>query len=179
MTAIRQVGPEASVDDMATEAGVSKPVLYATFGDKSGIADAIAVELVERAAHDLVEELAATGRIELRSALRTGVEAFMDIVSGEPAIYGFIFRSIRSSDKGLLDNPLVRELQARFGLVAKVLVPDADPEMLRVVADGTFGFMVGAVESWRSDGSRHRDAVVTQLVDILAAGLGTIGRPSP
>ena len=48
IAAIRRVGPDASVDEMAAEAGVCKPVLYAEFGDKYGIADAIAVEIVER-----------------------------------------------------------------------------------------------------------------------------------
>src|SRR5687768_7862484 len=99
ISAIRRVGPDASVDEMASEAGVSKPVLYAEFGDKYGIADAIAVEIVERSERVLMAEIARTGTVELTTALRLGVEGFFDIVTAEPAIYGFIFRSIRSNDK--------------------------------------------------------------------------------
>jgi AcrR family transcriptional regulator len=177
IAAIRRVGPETSVDEMASEAGVSKPVLYAEFGDKYGIADAIAVEIVERAERDLMAEIARTGTIELESALRLGVEGFFDIVTGEPAIYGFIFRSIRSNDRGLLDNALVRSLQARFELVAGMLVPDADPEVLRVMAHGTFGFIIGAIESWLGSQAPPRDDLIDTIVRVLANGLQTLSGP--
>jgi AcrR family transcriptional regulator len=175
MAAIRRVGPDVSVDEMAGEAGVSKPVLYAAFGDKHGIADAIAVELVERAEHELVGELVAGGGVELRSALRLGIQGFIDIVIGEPEIYGFLFRSIRSNDKGLLDNALVRTLQSRFELVAGVLTPDADPDLVRVVAHGTFGFMIASIESWRTVRTPPRADLVESLVEILASGLQSLG----
>ena len=177
IAAIRRVGPEASVDEMAHEAGVSKPVLYAEFGDKYGIADAIAVEIVERSERELMSEIAASGTIELTTALRLGVEGFFDLVTAEPAIYGFIFRSIRSSDKGLLDNALVRSLQARFELVAGVLVPNADPDLLRVMAHGTFGFMIGAIESWLGSRTPPREELIDNIVLVLANGLQAVAGP--
>lgn len=177
IAAIRRVGPDASVDEMASEAGVSKPVLYAEFGDKNGIADAIAVEIVERSERDLMAEIARSGSIELTMALRFGVEGFFDIVTGEPAIYGFIFRSIRSNDRGLLDNALVRSLQARFELVAGVLVPEADPDLLRVMAHGTFGFMIGAIESWLNAKTPPREELIDNIVLVLANGLQTLTGP--
>ena len=178
IAAIRRIGPDASVDEMAAEAGVSKPVLYAEFGDKYGIADAIAVEIVERSERDLMGEIARTGAVEMTTALRLGVEGFFDIVTGEPAIYGFIFRSIRSNDKGLLDNALVRSLQARFELVASVLVPNADPDLLRVMAHGTFGFMIGAIESWLTAQTPPRDELVDNIVLVLANGLQAVSDPT-
>lgn len=178
IAAIRRIGPDASVDEMAAEAGVSKPVLYAEFGDKYGIADAIAVEIVERSERDLLAEITRTGTIDMATALRLGVEGFFDIVTGEPAIYGFIFRSIRTNDKGLLDNALVRSLQARFELVAGMLVPDAEPEVLRVMAHGTFGFMIGAIESWLGSQAPPRDELVDSIVLVLANGLQAIATPN-
>jgi AcrR family transcriptional regulator len=178
ISAIRRVGPDASVDEMAAEAGVSKPVLYAEFGDKYGIADAIAVEIVERSERDLMGEIARTGTVDMSLALRLGVEGFFDIVTGEPAIYGFIFRSIRSNDKGLLDNALVRSLQARFELVAGVLVPGADPDVLRVMAHGTFGFMIGAIESWLTSRTPPRDELIDTIVLVLANGLQAVSGPT-
>jgi AcrR family transcriptional regulator len=179
ITAIRRVGPDASVDEMAAEAGVSKPVLYAEFGDKYGIADAIAVEIVERSERDLMAEIARTGAVEMATALRLGVEGFFDIVTGEPAIYGFIFRSIRSNDRGLLDNALVRSLQTRFELVAGLLVPGADPDLLRVMAHGTFGFMIGAIESWLGSRTPPRDELIDNIVLALANGLQAVSGPTP
>lgn len=178
ITAIRRVGPDASVDEMAAEAGVSKPVLYAEFGDKYGIADAIAVEIVERSERDLLGEISRSGTIDLTTALRFGVEGFFDIVTGEPAIYGFIFRGIRTNDKGLLDNALVRSLEARFELVAGMLVPDADPDVLRVMAHGTFGFMIGAIESWLGSQAPPREELIDTIVLALANGLQAISTPT-
>ena len=178
MAAIRRAGPEVSVDEMAAEAEVSKPVLYAEFGDKYGIGEAIAVELTQRSERILMESLSATGTLEMATALRLGVNGFIDIVTNEPEIYRFIVRSIRSNDRGLLDNSLVRALQARFELVAGVLAPDADPDLLRVIAHGTFGFMVASVESWLISQKPPRDDLVESLVTVLANGFHAIGGPA-
>jgi AcrR family transcriptional regulator len=175
MTAIRQVGPDVSVDEMARAAGVSKPVLYAEFGDKYGIAEAVAVSLLERGERDLVADLARQGmEAGLRAALHRAIVSFFDIVTGEPEVYGFVSRAIRSDDRGLLDNALVRSLQTRFELVASVLAPGTDPDLLRVLAHGTFGFMIGAIESWRGSHAPPRDELIDSLVVMLAGGLDAV-----
>ena len=134
MAAIRAHGPDVSVDEIAAEAGVSKPVLYAEFGDKVGIGEAIAVELGDRGERVVVEEISRAGGLEMRRALTVAINRFIDIVIDEPEIYAFILRSIRTSDKGLLDNALIRTLEGRFQQLAKVLAPAADPELVHVVA---------------------------------------------
>jgi len=174
IAAVRRAGPDASVDEMAAEAGVSKPVLYAEFGDKQGIADAIAVELVERGERAFMAGVAEQEGLELAPALRLAVDAFFDIVTGDPAIYGFIFRSIRGSDQGLLDNALVRSLGRRFELLARVFAPEASPDLLRVLAHGTFGFMIGALESWLPTRPPPRDELIDRIVLVLASGLAAL-----
>lgn len=175
IAAIRRVGPDASVDEMAAEAGVSKPVLYAEFGDKQGIADAVAVEVVERGERAFMAALQGRG-LDLPTALHLAVDAFFDVVTEDPALYGFIFRSIRRSDRGLLDNALVRSLERRFEALARILAPGADPEVLRVLAHGTFGFMIGAIESWLPTRTPPRDQVIDDIVLVLASGLEALRR---
>jgi hypothetical protein len=115
----------------------------------------------------------------METALRHAIDGFIDLVADEPEIYRFIVRSIRSSDMGLLDNSLVRALQARFALVAGVLVPDGDPAVIRVLAHATFGFMVAAVESWQGAGRPPRDDLVQSLVTVLASGFEAVaGSPA-
>jgi AcrR family transcriptional regulator len=138
MAAIRAHGPDVSVDEIAAAAGVSKPVLYAEFGDKVGIGEAIAVELGDRGERVVIEEMRRGGGLEMRRALTVAINRFIDIVIDEPEIYAFILRSIRTSDKGLLDNALIRTLEGRFQQLATVLAPDADPDVVHVVAAGTF-----------------------------------------
>src|SRR4029450_7094161 len=40
--AIRRIGPRASMDELAAEAGITKPILYSHFGDKAGLVTALA-----------------------------------------------------------------------------------------------------------------------------------------
>ena len=177
MAAIRAHGPDVSVDDIAAEAGVSKPVLYAEFGDKVGIGEAIAVELGDRGERVVIEEMSRAGRLEMRRALTVAINRFIDIVIDEPEIYAFILRSIRTSDKGLLDNALIRTLEGRFQQLAKVLAPAADPHLVHVVAAGTFGFILASVESWRETKRPERDVLVEQLAAILVQGFAATGGP--
>jgi len=177
MDAIRAHGPDVSVDDMAAAAGVSKPVLYAEFGDKVGIGEAIAVELGERGERVVIEEMSRAGGLELSRALTVAINRFIDIVIDEPEIYAFILRSIRTSDKGLLDNALIRTLEGRFQLLASVLAPDADPDLVHVVAAGTFGFILASVESWRETRQPPREQLVSQLAAILVEGFAATGGP--
>lgn len=107
MKAIRRHGPEASIDDIAADAGVSKPVLYGHFGDKLGLADAISVELAERATAITAAALADDERVDLRVAVVAIVEALVGLVEDEPALYGFLVRTIRSGERGFFDNALV------------------------------------------------------------------------
>jgi AcrR family transcriptional regulator len=176
MAAIREHGPDVSVDDMAAAAGVSKPVLYAEFGDKVGIGEAIAVELGARGERDVIEEMSRAG-LELGSAITIAVNRFIDIVIGEPEIYAFVLRSIRASDKGLLDNALIRTLEGRFQVLATVLAPDADPDVVHVLAAGTFGFILASVEAWRESPAPPRDELVATLVEVLVQGFAAVGGP--
>jgi AcrR family transcriptional regulator len=169
--AVRRHGPDASVEEMAAAAGVSKPVLYAEFGDKYGIADAMAVELVEQGERALMARLADDPGLGLTEALRLAVEGFFDVVTADPDVYGFIFRSIRSEDRGLLDNALMRSLQARFEMVAGILVPGADADVVRVLAHGTFGFIISAIESWSVPQQPPREEAIGYIVTVLASGL--------
>src|SRR5580704_18590923 len=64
MAAIRRHGPTVSVDEIAAQAGVSKPVIYAEFGDKAGIAEAFALARAEQVERSLVAELAASKSLD-------------------------------------------------------------------------------------------------------------------
>jgi AcrR family transcriptional regulator len=177
MAAIREHGPDVSVDDMASAAGVSKPVLYAEFGDKVGIGEAIAVELGARGERDVIDELSRAG-LELSTALTIAVHRFIDIVIDEPEIYAFVLRSIRSSDKGLLDNALIRTLEGRFQMLATVLAPDAPQDLVHVLAAGTFGFILASVEAWRETRAPEREELVGAMVEVLVQGFAAVGGPA-
>ncbi len=168
--AIRRHGPDAAMSDIADEAGVSKPVLYDEFGDKLGVADAVAVHLAAQLEHDLVAQLAEGGPFDVAMALDALVRGLIELIDGEPEIYGFISRSIRTGERGLLDHALVRVIQERTAALFGALTPGAAPRELRLITDGWFGFVLAAVESWQRDRSIDRDEFVQLLSATLRAG---------
>lgn len=175
MAAIRRVGSEASVDELAAEAGVSKPVLYAEFGGKEGIADALALELAQRGERAVIAQLANSPAVDAASGIRIAIEALLTLVGDEPEIYGFLVRAMRSSDRGLLDNALVRTLQSRVAMLTGLIAPGSDPALLKVLTHGTFGFVFAAFESWQTSHEPSREVLVDALTTIVLNGFVAVG----
>ncbi|HEY1831013.1 MAG TPA: TetR/AcrR family transcriptional regulator [Acidimicrobiales bacterium] len=178
MVAIRRHGPSVSVDEIAAEAGVSKPVIYAEFGDKAGIADAIALERAEQVERTLIEELAARHTLDTAIAVRLAVNALIGVVVDEPEIYAFIVRSVRAADTGLLDNALVRTLHARVGILTSLLAPQGDKALISAVTHGLFGFIFMAVESWQISRTPSQEELVDTIVTLVQHGFSTLGGPA-
>ena len=176
--AIRRHGPSVSVDDIAAQAGVSKPVIYAEFGDKAGVAEAIAIARAEQVERALIDGLAANQSLDTATTVRMAVNALIGLVVDEPEIYGFIVRSMRASDHGLLDNALVRTLHARVGILTSLLAPEADTALLATITHGLFGFIFAAVESWQISPTISQDALVDTIVTLVQRGFAAIGGPA-
>lgn len=176
MAAVRRVGPDVSVDEMAAEAGVSKPVLYSAFGGKDGIADAIALELADRAERTLIAALATAGPLDLDRAARTAIDILIGIVVDDPQIYEFLVRSIRASDQGLLDNALVRSLHERVGTLTRLVAPTVDPALVSVLTHGAFGFAFASVESWQRAREPSQEELVDALARVVVQGFRSIGQ---
>jgi AcrR family transcriptional regulator len=177
MAAIRLHGPGASVEQIAARAGVSKPVIYAEFGDKAGIAEAIALERAEQTERSLIAELAGRSSLDPALAIRTAVNSLIGLVIDEPQIYGFIVRSMRAGDHGILDNALVRTLHGRVGVLTSLLAPDADQSILSVMTHGMFGFIFAVVESWQVTKTPSQDELVDTIVTLVQHGFHAVGGP--
>lgn len=173
MEAIRRHGPEVSVDDIAATAGVSKPVLYGHFGDKLGLADAVATYLADSV---FGVSLAALDDgdpdVGFTRAIEAIVGPLVDLVESEPEIYGFLVRTIRRGENGFLDNALVDVIRLRGGQLVAMAGPTIDPDLTAVLVDGAFGFLLFAVESWQDSRVMPREQFVATLVDVVIAGFG-------
>ena len=178
MAAIRLHGSSVSVENIAAHAGVSKPVIYAEFGDKAGIADALALERAQQMERSLIADLAVGEPLDTAMAVELGANALIGLLVDEPEIYGFIVRSMRDSDRGVLDNPLVRSLHDRVQMLISLLAPAADKAMVSVVTDGMFGFIFAMVESWQGAREPSQEEVVRLIVQLVQQGFATIsGQP--
>lgn len=175
MSAIRDQGPDASLVDMAAVAGVSKPVLYDEFGDKRGVADAIAVFFAGRLEQQVVSELTTGEPINVEIAIQSFVTALIELIDSEPNIYAFLVRQIRSSERGFLDNALVEVIHERGLMLIRLFVAGGggvDEAELELVTDATFGMVFGAVESWQSRRTTiSKERLVKTLSTMIETGL--------
>jgi AcrR family transcriptional regulator len=76
------------MEDIATEAGVTKPILYRHFGDKGGMYEAIA-RRTARLLQDRLE-VALDAAEGPRAKLSATVEAFLAAVEERPEVYRFL-----------------------------------------------------------------------------------------
>ena len=87
---IQRDGPHVSMDDIASEAGITKPVLYRHFGDKDGLYMA----LTERYIAELVVALrSAVEAGDPRSRLAATIDAYLSYVEREPERYRFLLHA--------------------------------------------------------------------------------------
>jgi AcrR family transcriptional regulator len=86
--AVRELGPEPGIDAVAAHAGVSKPVLYRYFDDKSGLWLAVG----RRAAAAVVAAVApAVAAVrEERDVVAVAVDAYLSFIERDPHLYRFV-----------------------------------------------------------------------------------------
>ncbi len=171
MRAIRRLGPEASMDELAAEAGITKPILYTHFGDKSGLATAIA----EHFAVDLVDEVLAsfTAGAEPRTAVRQAIDTFIGFVELEPHVYRFLARGVAASENTLASQRLVIEVGLRLADVLRDQLSDAglDTKGSELWAFGVLGSVFVGAEWWLFRQTMTRDELVDRLTELAWSGL--------
>jgi AcrR family transcriptional regulator len=166
--AIATHGASASMEQIASAAGVSKATLYDNFDGKAGLTDALldryGREVLERFAVGLDQPLTA------QQVVRGGIEIFVRLIEAQPETYRFI---VLNADGGavLADvaapiTALVRSELTRQGL---------DPAGSEALAHATLGTVFTSTEWWCDHRGLSRDAFVELLVNYVWAGLTTSG----
>src|SRR4051812_13108905 len=97
---VQRDGSAVSMNLIAAEAGITKPILYRHFGDKGGLYRALAEHHID----DLMQRLRAalTTRGGLRARTRATVDAYLASVEEQPQVYRFLVR------RAAVEEPRVR-----------------------------------------------------------------------
>jgi AcrR family transcriptional regulator len=125
-----------SMDDVATAAGVTKPVLYQHFPSKR----ALYIELLEDVGHQLLRELAAatsaahTGR----ERVEEGFAAYFRFVTGNEAAFRLLFGASARNDPEFADI-VERVLTETADAVSQLIDIRGTPEHRRVLAHALVG----------------------------------------
>ncbi|MPV89050.1 TetR family transcriptional regulator [Georgenia ruanii] len=152
--AVHRLGPDLSMEEIASEIGTSKSILYRYFTDKTGLQTAVGHAVLDRMRAAL--EGAAGRAGGSREQITAMVTVYLEMVASSPHVYAFVTRPEGTSQAGELRG-FVAEVN---DLVAASLLPalrggeegaDLDDETLAVAqlwASGVVGLVRGAAERW-------------------------------
>jgi AcrR family transcriptional regulator len=176
LRALARHGPDFGMDDVAAEAGVTKPVLYRHFTDKADLYLALGQHgtelLFDRLIPALNNEQAPIPRI------RRSLDAYFSVIEEHPNLYRLLSRRQGSAampntvaeDKELIGAALSRLL----GDYLRAL--DLDSGAAEPWGHGIVGLVQNVSEWWLERRTMSRDAVVEYLTQIIWAAIDGITR---
>ena len=85
---VRREGAAVSMDEIAHEAGVTKPIVYRAFGDREGLTRAVADHFAEELANAL--ERAIADAPDDRSRVCGAIDTYLSFIERDPAIVRFL-----------------------------------------------------------------------------------------
>jgi AcrR family transcriptional regulator len=180
VVAIRRDGAGVSMDDIAHEAGITKPILYANFGDKAGLADALAT----RFSRDLIARFAeawATSE-DTRERVERAIDAWVGFIESDPHIYRFLSEGSFGAGRRLEDRRLVSDVGV---VVARALgewlrEQGSDSGPAEPWAYGVLGMVHVTTEWWLDRRTLSRKDLVQYLTSLLWTGFSGNGlTPGP
>jgi AcrR family transcriptional regulator len=174
---IQARGTSVSMDEIASEAGITKPVLYRHFGDKDGLYEA----LTRRYVDDLTDALQpAVATDDPRTRLAAAIDAYLSYVEREPERYRFLLHAGEQPRTA----PIVAEFRRRniancaFTSVENLQRAGLDPGFAEPWARCVNGMVRAAGSSWLESRSLPRGLLVQYLTTILWDGYGALRRGS-
>ena len=174
---VRRQGPDASMNVIAAEAGITKPILYRHFGDKGGLFRALAAGYIDELLVRLREALVTRGGLEART--RATVDAYLASIEENPQVYRFLVRRAAVEEPGVRGE--VEGFVRRFGEELAVgirhepALGDVAPVRAAVWAHGIAGMVQAAGDWWLDQPDVPRAVVVAELTTLLVTGFPTHG----
>ena len=175
---IRKHGPSASMDVLAAEAGITKPILYRHFGDRAGLARAVA----DRFADELEAELGKAISLvtnDTRKLLEGTIDAFVGYIERDPALYRFLVQP--GTDAAVDLSGFLERIgnNVAIAIGEQLRVSGRDSGGAEVIARGVVSFVYAAGDWWVDRRTMPRAQLVNYLTDFLFSGFnGQWGSPS-
>ncbi|TYB41906.1 TetR family transcriptional regulator [Actinomadura chibensis] len=168
---IRREGPEASMAAIAAEAGISKPILYRHFGDKSGLYQALAERHTRRLVEGIRAEFSRGGPVRART--RSTIDTYLATISENLNLYRFLMHRASAEDTATHSamSTMIRDVGREL---AEVMIAEgelADRTRAYVWGHAIIGMVQTAGDWWLDHAEVPRDAVVDGLVDLVLGGL--------
>jgi AcrR family transcriptional regulator len=177
MHVLGDVGPDFGIEQVAVEAGVTKPVLYRHFSDKADLVEAMG----ERATEILLDRLipALNSEEAPLPRIRKSIDAFFGTLQEYPNLYWVLARHTPIDGRG---QDVVREdkeiiataLSAMLGDYLRAFGLDSGPA--EPWAYGVVGFVQNTAEWWLDRQSMSRESVTEYLTMLVWAAIDGFAR---
>jgi AcrR family transcriptional regulator len=175
---IRTIGPGATMEQLATAGGVTKPILYRHFGDRDGLIHAIA----ERFSTGLLASVEGPllSQRYPRELLESTIEGYVAFLERDPYLYGFLMQ------QASVRNGRHTPIGSLVDVVAKQIAVISREQLIAVGRDagsavpwayGIVGLVHTATNWWLEDRTMTRERFVRYLTDLLWDGLAAAGDP--
>lgn len=177
--AVHDLGPSASMDEIAAHAGTSKSVFYRYFGDKNGLQRAVGEKATEFVATELLR--AARGKDNPLEALQTMIRIYLELAESSPNVYTFSTESDGETSEffsGIAD--VMSTIHERFVVETK---PEHRENMAARVSatywsTAAIGFIRHAGEQWLTEPPHEDRPTAPQLARYITRWLVQGFQPS-
>jgi AcrR family transcriptional regulator len=173
MRVLAELGPEFGIEQVAIEAGVTKPVLYRHFSDKADLVEAMG----ERGTHILLDRLipALNSEEAPLPRIRKSIDAVLGTLEDYPNLYWVLARhghggEVVRADKEIIAtalSALLGDYLRAFGLDSGAAEP---------WAYGVVGLVQNTAEWWLERRSMSRDSVTEYLTMLVWAAIDGFAR---
>ncbi|MDX3380403.1 TetR family transcriptional regulator [Streptomyces niveiscabiei] len=167
-------GPQASMNAIAAEAGITKPILYRHFGDKGGLYAALAMRHTDALLASLRAALDAPA--ERRERVEATLDTYLAAIETRPQVYRFLMHPAEG-DVGRHSAPLLKRMGEELAQVIEERL-DLGPggqQVARVWGHGIVGMMHAAGDWWLGERPCERAELVRCLADLLWGRLAAAG----
>jgi AcrR family transcriptional regulator len=177
MSAVRTHGPGVSVAEIAAAAGITKPVLYRHFDDRSDLQSAVGRQAAEMLVARIAPALQIDG--EPTEVIRGIIDAFLGGIEDEPELWRFVAHHPIERTPGVEIVDDARQQIARLLtalLVDRLNAAGRDTDGAQVWAQGLVGMVQSAGDWWLERRPVSRAALTDYLTSIIWGGLaGVLG----
>jgi len=171
--AIQREGPDVSMDALAAEAGVTKPILYRHFGDKGGLCHALA----ERQ-FDAIQNLAGevlTRDDDPRRVMVPAIDGFLALKEANAPVFRFLERQAAADQpelQGALEYFADRCARSFAELLhSRLVARGVDPRAIEPWTRAMIGAVMMVGDWWIQTRPMSRAELVDHLVALFRGGL--------